>query len=426
MRIGLVCPEFPGHLNPLTSLGSELRRRGHQVSLIGGRFAERFAKRAELEFVPMGVEGDLDLQVTELSRELGKLSGFASMRQTGRILGQVVKITQRDLLKILENGQFDGLVVDQLSPGAYLVATAHGLPCAIACNALSLHYDPWLPFPPMPWSYRRDWYGLIRNKLAHWLVRPLYDWCGCARSTGVRPSLLAYELHHGLAQIAQQPSFFDFPRKFTPDHFHYTGPWHTETRDDDMDFPWDRLDDRPLIYASMGTLQNNLEYVFSAIIDAVRDLPAQVVLTQGGASGDLNLQMPENVILVKHAPQLRLLDRAVMAITHAGLNTALECITRGVPMVCLPVTNDQPGVAKRVEWLGMGEMLPVLRVNGARLRKLVRQVFQNEAYVAKTTECRQQLAQTNGLEMASRIVEMAFTTKTQVKRDTLATPQLLN
>jgi len=49
-------------------------------------------------------------------------------------------------------------------------------------------------------------------------------------------------------------------------------------------------------------------------------------------------------IVVEFAPQLELLKRAALCITHAGLNTALECLSNGLPMVAIPITNDQPGL----------------------------------------------------------------------------------
>jgi UDP:flavonoid glycosyltransferase YjiC (YdhE family) len=64
------------------------------------------------------------------------------------------------------------------------------------------------------------------------------------------------ELRPCILQIAQQPAFFDFPRKSLPKNFRYTGPWKELADLSKIDFPWERLDGRPLIYASLGTLQN--------------------------------------------------------------------------------------------------------------------------------------------------------------------------
>ena len=86
----------------------------------------------------------------------------------------------------------------------------------------------------------------------------------------------------------------------------------------------------------------------------------------------LDLKLPEAAIVVPFAPQLDLLRRAALTITHAGLNTALESLTQGVPMVAIPITNDQPGVASRLEWLGVARVVPPARLTAQRLRASVR------------------------------------------------------
>ena len=76
--------------------------------------------------------------------------------------------------------------------------------------------------------------------------------------------------------------------------------------------------------------------------------------------------LPRDPITVPFAPQLELLKRAAVCITHAGLNTALESLTNGVPMVAIPITNDQPGVAARVRWTRSGEVVPLKKLNVVR------------------------------------------------------------
>jgi hypothetical protein len=57
---------------------------------------------------------------------------------------------------------------------------------------------------------------------------------------------------------------------------------------------------------------------------------------------------------VNQAPQLPLLGRASLTVTHAGLNTVLESLAQGVPQVAIPVSYDQPGVAARIAHHGTG------------------------------------------------------------------------
>ena len=202
-----------------------------------------------------------------------------------------------------------------------------------------------------------------------------------------------------------------------PDHFHYTGPWHAPERDEGIEFPWEKLDGRPLVYASLGTLQNKLRHVYAAMAEAARGLDMQMVLALGNPSAKLDITPPENVLVVGYAPQLPLLDRSTIAITHAGLNTVLECLARAVPMVCLPVTNDQPGVARRVEWLRAGEVLPVGRVTPARVRDCLIRVLSGRTYHDTATECRTKLALVDGVRRTADVIEEAFATGKRVPRE---------
>src|SRR5215472_13871334 len=95
--------------------------------------------------------------------------------------------------------------------------------------------------------------------------------------------------------------------------------------------------------------------------------------------------LPGNPVVVGYAPQLDLIQRAALTISHGGLNTVLESLACGVPMVVLPVTYDQPGVGARVEWSGVGRSIPVGRLKVDRLRDAVRLVLWNRGYWARAS-----------------------------------------
>jgi zeaxanthin glucosyltransferase len=230
----------------------------------------------------------------------------------------------------------------------------------------------------------------------------------------------ARRLHHGLpvlardvtesaslAQIAQQPAFFDYPRERPPKNFHYTGPWHAIEAGDKLEFPWEKLNNRPLIYASMGTLQNRQRPIFKAIAACV-GLDAQLVLSLGSRDQRLEANFAGSPIVVPFAPQLELLRRAVLTITHAGLNTALESLAQGVPMVAIPIANDQPGVASRLEWLGVAKVLPPSRLTGRRLRSSLRSVLRERHYRARAQQWKAEIARADGLRLAADIVDRAI------------------
>jgi len=123
-----------------------------------------------------------------------------------------------------------------------------------------------------------------------------------------------------------------------PAWFHFTGPLVDPASRAVADFPWQQLNGKLLIYASLGTIQNQQLELFARIAEACWHLDAQLVIALAG-----------DPLVVGFAPQLELLQRAALTITHAGLNTVLESLSCGVPMVAIPIAKDHPGVAARVD-----------------------------------------------------------------------------
>ena len=106
----------------------------------------------------------------------------------------------------------------------------------------------------------------------------------------------------------------------------------------------------------MGTLVNGLEHVYRTILQAMGQLSEiQVVLSVGqNVKREALGTIPSNVIVVRRAPQIELLKRAALCITHAGLNTTLESLGQGVPMVAIPsdMTNRVlPLVSHTTAWV---------------------------------------------------------------------------
>ena len=87
-------------------------------------------------------------------------------------------------------------------------------------------------------------------------------------------------------------------------------------------------------------------------------LDVQLVISLGGATEPEELgYVPGSPIVVKAAPQLALLKRACLCSIYNAINTTLESLSNGVPMVAIPVTNDRPAVAARIAWTKTGEVV---------------------------------------------------------------------
>lgn len=412
MHLGLICPEFSGHLNPMLTLGGELRRRGHWITVIARPDAAERVVSAGFGFQPVG-EAEFPVGSIPLQQEvLGKLSSLAALRHTIGMLRLSAQVILRDGPIAAKKAGIDAFLVDQVTTAGGTVADSLGLPYVQVCNAMALNPDPWCPPAVLAWHYRRGWPAELFNRAANELFRQMALSVGRViddfRMERRLPPLWYPHQVTYLAEIAQQPEFFDFPRSFSPPRFRYTAPWHHSEDTRGISFPWERLDGRPLVYACLGTLQNRMEYLFETIAEAMEGTGCQLILSLGGAGRDASRLAEKchgDPIIVPEAPQPQLIHRADLVITHGGLNTVLESLKQGVPMVAIPIANDQPGVARRMEWIGAGEMVPLSRATPKNLREAAMRVMQNSSYRVKAQWCRERIRSLDGLKTATDIVE---------------------
>ena len=84
----------------------------------------------------------------------------------------------------------------------------------------------------------------------------------------------------------------------------------------------------------------------------------------------------EETIFAKHMRQKLWID----PFTHGGMDTTLEYLNNGVPMLAIPIANDQPAIAARVVWARCGEAIPVKKVSVSKLRTLINKVLTEASY----------------------------------------------
>jgi MGT family glycosyltransferase len=154
--------------------------------------------------------------------------------------------------------------------------------------------------------------------------------------------------------------------------------------------------------------------VFRTIAAACEGLDAQLVISLGHRGARIPTDLPGKPLVVGYAPQLELLKRASLVISHGGANTVLESMAYGVPMVLLPVSIDQPGVAARAKRVGVAEFIPVQRVNARKLRTAIGTVLSNPMYREKARSYQNAIRGADAAGRAADIIEQAFRTRRPV------------
>jgi MGT family glycosyltransferase len=405
----------------MTSLARRLESRGHEVICIGVPDSARGVVAAGLRFEEYGGRQFPLGEYAKRAAELSRLTGGAAAAFTFQWITDGCRAELDEVPAVLERLVLDGLVVDQVHPGVSAAAMGMGVPFVnVSCTPLS-DLTGVTPHWLFPWPHEDSEAARERNRIGVAGFLKLMDGINTMmaeylESKGIHPDTSdVYWRVSKLACLSQIPAALDFPGDHYPAHFHRTGPFHDGAGREPMAFPWERLTGAPLIYASMGTLQNGQTDTFRAILAATERPGYQVVLSVGMNTPPESLALARpDTIVVQRAPQLELLKLAMLCVTHAGMNTTLEALAQGVPLVAIPITNDQPGVAARILASGTGLFLPLAQLNAEALRGLVDEVLGASSYRERAQAMKAAIAEVDGLGMAAELIERAFGADNQV------------
>ncbi|MBE7031502.1 MAG: glucosyltransferase [Ruminococcaceae bacterium] len=134
-----------------------------------------------------------------------------------------------------------------------------------------------------------------------------------------------------------------------------------------------------LIYISMGTVNNDMMPFYKACMSALANTDYQVIMSVGNlvAIEDFG-ELPENISIYSHVDQISVLEKADVFVSHCGMNSVSESLYFEVPLVMLPQTSEQKGVAERVSQLGAGVKLD--KSNGASVLSAINKILSVDTY----------------------------------------------
>ena len=134
-----------------------------------------------------------------------------------------------------------------------------------------------------------------------------------------------------------------------------------------------------LIYISMGTVNNDMMPFYKACISALRDTDYQVIMSVGNLVSIEDFgELPENISVFSHVDQIAVLKKADVFVSHCGMNSVSESLYFEVPLVMLPQTSEQKGVAERVSQLGAG--IKVDKLDGVSVMTAINKILSIDTY----------------------------------------------
>lgn len=196
-----------------------------------------------------------------------------------------------------------------------------------------------------------------------------------------------------------------------PSH-HFVGPCY-DTREADADPAFEQALatlPAPLLYASLGSmaLYNERLDLFRLCLHTALELKWGTVMALGSEAQcqALKPELPDQaaVIIRAYVPQLSVLKRATVFITHAGTNGVYEALLAGVPLLMLPQGGDQPLIAEQVEQAGLGHWLSPDELTPTGLQRALERLRAAAHLPARLREASEGLRQAGGLPKVIRLV----------------------
>ncbi|MGC1784504.1 MAG: glycosyltransferase [Acidobacteriaceae bacterium] len=410
-HFGVLSYKGTGHLNPLITLSRELVARGHRVTFFHDAELEVRIRPHGLEFVAIAASRKGSSEHTWAGPRKKPSSAIPVLRYRVRRTINDMERFLYETPQAFTRAGVDALIVDELALAGPTVAEMLRLPYFVISTSVPHNFGWYAPrrIAPPKSIFTRVQNALLEISVLQMRgpVRRRLD--NFRRQVGLGPIRQAKRTFPELAHITQLPRCLDFPRSGLAHTFHYTGPFVNEAARLSVEFPWDQLDGRPVIYASLGTTLKGEPAIFHLIAQACDGLGVQLVISLGGRRDPETFQgMRGRPLIVRDAPQLELLKIAEIVITHAGPNTVFETLMQGKPMIAIPNTFDQPAIAARLAWLGAAIVLRPGKLSAQAIRSAVSTVLSDPSYRNAAKRIQAKIRSAHGLERAADLIEQAL------------------
>ena len=154
MKLGFICPNLPGHLNPMTALARHLQARNHEVV---------FLYSAEANGLPV-VPGSEKDHINENRAAQSKRHGEGALRSGVRQVLDQTETILKALPETVRTNDVDALLLDTVQFYAELGPIQLGMPYVQVSNGLHFDYSGYTPLCLYGWPHQTTPAALARNR----------------------------------------------------------------------------------------------------------------------------------------------------------------------------------------------------------------------------------------------------------------------
>lgn len=143
--------------------------------------------------------------------------------------------------------------------------------------------------------------------------------------------------------------------KFDDKKYKFIGPSITN-RQELTNFEIENLNNKKVVYISLGTVANENLNFYKDCLKALGNRDDLINIMCIGDKIDIKQlgTIPQNFKIYNYVPQLEVLKKTDIFITHGGMNSANEGLYYGIPLIVVPQYGDQILIGKRISELNLG------------------------------------------------------------------------
>lgn len=336
-KIVFFCIPAHGHTNPTLAVVQELVSRGHKVWYYSYEMMRSKIEATGAEFVACD-----DYDITQRLTPKDSVRAGKDLAFSTKILVDTTLALDEWVSRDMEQLRPDCIVADSMAVWGKAIAMKLGIPFVSSTTTFAFNQHSAKIMPQSVGDLLRMLYAMpsVNREIKRLKMRdyPIHS---------ILDILQNDDQTHTI--VYTSPYFQPCAETFSTEHYAFVGPILRPAGIAPAKIREKR------IYISMGTVNNNMLPFYKACIAAFAEKPYQVILSVGSLVPLSEFgQIPDHISVHSKVDQIAVLQNTDVFVSHCGMNSVSESLYHGVPLVMLPKTTEQKGVAARVYQLGAG------------------------------------------------------------------------
>ena len=397
-KIAFFCIPAHGHTNPTLEVVKELIHQGHEVRYYSYECMREKIESTGAKYISCDAY-DFEQKLTPADgKRIAEDMAFAI-----EILVNSTLAMDAALLEQIKQWSPDCIVADSMALWGKLIAKKLNIPFVSSTTTFAFNKDS---AKVMQGSLKDLFKVLIQMGKANKHIKRLQE-----NGYDIKNVLEIIQNDNDTNTIVYtSPEFQPYSDTFS-DKYVFVGPSIRPTNE-----VYEKTREK-LVYISMGTVNNDMNIFYKNCIDALKDSDYQVVLSVGSQVDIKHLEAyvtkaetKAQFHVLPYVDQIAVLKKADTFLTHCGMNSVSEALYFKVPLVMYPQTNEQKGVAFRVNELGAGKYLSTDSLSDIQMA--IKEVLQQSEYKEQAVVISDSFSKCRGSKAAvEKILEVCSNNK---------------